>query len=155
MHRGKTKFMSNNNAGDAVKLGEDTIEKEEVYKYLGQEIRMKNSAEEEIKTRIRSGWACFHTYKRILTSKEIPISVKSRIFNQCILPTITYGCQTWTLNINLRNKIRSAQRSMERKMLNIPLLQQINHSHIRQRTKVMDFVEYICKMKWRWAGHVA
>ena len=42
-----------------------------------------------------------------------------------------------------------------KKMLNISLLQQINHSHIRQRTKVMDSVEYICKMKWRWAGHVA
>ena len=61
--------MSNNNAGDAVKLSEDTIEKVEVYTYLSQEIRMKNSTEEEINTRIRSGWACFHRYKGNLTSK--------------------------------------------------------------------------------------
>ena len=41
--------------------------------------------------------------------------------DQCILPTMTYGCQTWSLNKQMTNKLRTAQRAMERKMLDLKL----------------------------------
>ena len=68
---------------------------------------------------------------------------------------MTYGCQTRSLNKQLTNKLRTAQRAMERKMLDLGLQDKILCSEIRRRTKIIDITEYTMKQKWRWAGHTA
>ena len=68
---------------------------------------------------------------------------------------MTYGCQTWSLNKQLTNKLRTAQRAMERKRLGLKLQDKISRSEIRKRTKIIDMVQYTLKQKWRWAGHKA
>ena len=54
----------------------------------------------------------------------------------------------------LTNKLRSAQRAMERKMLGLKVQDKIPCSEIRKRTKIVDIIEYTLKQKWRWAGHM-
>ena len=68
---------------------------------------------------------------------------------------MTYGCQTWSLNKQLANKQRTAQRAKERKMLDLKLQDKIPCSEIRKRTKIFDIIEYKLKQKWRWAGRIA
>ena len=75
--------------------------------------------------------------------------------DQCILPTMTYSCQTWSLNKQATNKLRTAQRAMERKMLDLKLKDKIPCTEIRKRTKIIDTIEYTLKQKWKWAGHIA
>ena len=75
--------------------------------------------------------------------------------DECILPTMTYGCQTWSLNKQTTNKLRTAQRAMERKMFDLKLKDKIPCSEIRKRTKIIDIIEYTLKQKWKWAGHIA
>ena len=138
MHNGKTKFMAN--SGDArVFVDGNEIEKVEMYKYLGQEIRLKNQTEEEVNARVRG--ACFQKYRDVFIEKRI-IAIKAKIFNHCILPTMTYGCQTWNWTNKIRDKLRTAQHSMERRMLGISLLQNVNHSKISQATNVTDVVVF-------------
>ena len=100
-------------------------------------------------------WSCFGKNKEILQDKQLPISLKKQVMDQCILPTMTYGCQTWSLNKQMTNKVRTAQRAMERKMLDLKLKDKIPCSEIRKRTKVIDIIEYTLKQKWKWAGHIA
>ena len=71
------------------------------------------------------------------------------------MPTMTYGCQTWSLNKQMTNKLRTAQRAMERKMLDLKLKDKIPCAEIRKRTKIIDIIEYTLKQKWKWAGHIA
>ena len=68
---------------------------------------------------------------------------------------MAYGCQTWSLNKQLTNKLRTAQRATERKMLALKLQDKIPCSGIRKRTKITDIMEYTLKEKWRWAAHIA
>ena len=75
--------------------------------------------------------------------------------DQCILPTMAYGSQTWSLSKQTTNKLRTAQRAMERKMLDLKLKDKIPCSEIRKRTKIIDIIEYTLKQKWKWAGHIA
>ena len=81
--------------------------------------------------------------------------LKKQVMDQCVLPTMTYGCQTWSRNKQLTNKLRTAQRAMERKMLDLKLKDKIPCSEIRKRTKIIDIIEYTLKQKWKWAGHIA
>ena len=53
------------------------------------------------------------------------------------------------------DKLRTAQRAMERKMLDLKLQDKIPCSEIRKRTKIIDIIEYTLKQKWKWAGHIA
>ncbi|GFO21502.1 endonuclease-reverse transcriptase [Plakobranchus ocellatus] len=67
---------------------------------------------------------------------------------------MTYGCQIWTLTKQLCHKLQTAQRAMERKMLNIKLKDRIPTTEIRKKAQVIDVVQYIQKQTWRWAGHI-
>ena len=52
-------------------------------------------------------------------------------------------------------KIRSIQRAMERKILQIKLKDKIPHRDIgKKKTNFEDVLKQIGKQKWRWAGHV-
>ena len=55
----------------------------------------------------------------------------------------------------MTNKLRTAQRAMERKMLDLKLKDKIPCSEIRKRLKNIDIIEYTLKQKWKWAGHIA
>ena len=39
------------------------------------------------------------------------MSLKRKVYNSCVLPAMTYGCETWTLTKGSENKLRIAQRS--------------------------------------------
>ncbi|GFS28002.1 endonuclease-reverse transcriptase [Elysia marginata] len=113
MHKGKTKFMTNyKNA---------SIEKVKKYKYLGKSTCMKDLTKEEVDIRIRAGWSCFGRNREIFLDKNMPLSLKKQVYDQCILPTMTYGCQTWSLTKIIGNKLKVAQRAMERKILGIKI----------------------------------
>ena len=81
--------------------------------------------------------------------------LKRKAFNQCIIPTLTYGCQTWTLTKELTQKMEICQRKMERKMLGIKLIEKTPNTEIREKTGVYDVLGVITKTRWKWAGHVA
>ena len=55
----------------------------------------------------------------------------------------------------MTNKLRTAQRAMEKKMLDPKLQDKIPCSEIRKRTKIIEIIEYTLKQKWKWAGHIA
>ena len=86
--------------------------------------------------------------------KNLALSLKRQVFNQCIIPTTANGCETWTKNKQQMTKIRSMQRAMERKILQIKLKDKIPHRVIRKQTNFEYVQKHICKQKWRWAGHV-
>ena len=85
----------------------------------------------------------------------MPLSLKRQVFDQCVLPTMTYGCQTWSLTKATTQRLRTAQRAMERKMLKAKLKDKIPCREIRAKTNIKDVVKFAAKQKWKWAGHVA
>ncbi|PZC79931.1 hypothetical protein B5X24_HaOG215613 [Helicoverpa armigera] len=93
-------------------------------------------------------------YKEIVKSKEISMSTKRKVFNTCILPVITYGCETWSLTKLHRQKLQRCQRAMERSMTGNRIQDRVRSSVIRERTNVVDILTRIDQQKWRWTGHM-
>ncbi|GFR85703.1 endonuclease-reverse transcriptase [Elysia marginata] len=67
---------------------------------------------------------------------------------------MTYGCQTWSLTKIIGNKLKVAQRAMER-ILGIKIKDKIPCKNIRQQTHIKDVVLFAERQKWNWAGHAA
>ena len=50
------------------------------------------------------------------------------MYNQCVIQIMTYRAKTWTTTKQLEQKLITAQRAMERRMLNITIRDKIRHA---------------------------
>ncbi|KAL0871065.1 hypothetical protein ABMA27_004870 [Loxostege sticticalis] len=138
-----------------VSVGNSALEVVDEYVYLGQTVQLgKSNFEKEVNRRIQLGWAAFGKLRDIFSSK-IPQCLKTKVFDQCVLPVMTYGTETWSLTMGIIRKLKVTQRAMERAMLGISLCDRIRNEEIRRRTKVTDIARRIANLKWQWAGHIA
>ena len=85
--------MTNCADSDDILIDQEKIEIVTTFKCLGQTTHLKYTPKEEIYSRIRALWSCFGRNKEILQDRQLPISLKIEVKNQCVLPTMTYGCQ--------------------------------------------------------------
>jgi hypothetical protein len=69
------------------------------FKYLGTTVTDQNSIQEEIKRRLNSGNACYHSVQTLLSSHLLSKNLKIGIYKTIILPVILYGCETWSLTL--------------------------------------------------------
>ena len=155
MNLSKTQVMFNELINDdpEIKIDQTPLKNVTSYTYLGQLITTLPNKEQEIKRRISLGWKAFGRASSIFKSK-MPICLKRTVYNQCIIPTITYGCETWNLTKKLTLKLRSTQRAHERIMLGFKLKDRKRASWIREQTQLEDVVKTTKILKWNWAGHV-
>jgi hypothetical protein len=75
-------------------------------KYLGTTVTNQNLIQEEIKRRLNSGNACYHSVQNLLSSRLLSKNVKVRIYKTIILPAVLYGCETWSLILREEHKLR-------------------------------------------------
>lgn len=52
----------------------------------------------------------------IFKNKDIPIILKHQVYDQCLLPTVTYGAESWNLSKQQYLNLRTVQRAYERIM---------------------------------------
>jgi len=76
--------------------------------------------------------------EQVLQDEKFPLSLKKKIFTQCVISTSLYAAETWATTKILNNKIRSTQLSMERKMLGITWQDKVTNKKIREQTKLPD-----------------
>ncbi|TKR57766.1 hypothetical protein L596_030422 [Steinernema carpocapsae] len=114
INRQKTKAMAAEEIN--ILLDGEAIEQVTSFVYLGQAIQVRRDPCKEIGRRISSGWNAFRKYGPFLTSRSVQMRWKRRLFNQCILPALLYGCESWALTQAARKKLAVAQRRMERRM---------------------------------------
>ncbi len=83
------------------------------------------------------------------------IAYKSHIFNSCVVPALTYGCQTWSATKKIEKKMQYTQNSVERSMLNIRLKDKVTITKIKTKFKInKNVIHHVKRLKWNWAGHV-
>ena len=95
----KTNYMvmsRDQNAGrnHSVRIDNTTFERVEEFKYLGTTLTNENSILEEIKSRLKSGNACYHSVQNLLSSRLLSKNLKIKIYRTILLPVVLYGCET-------------------------------------------------------------
>ena len=112
MNIAKTKVLVVDNA--PINVNNVPIENIQGYVYLGQHYSIKEkNQDKEIQRRIMAGWVAYTKHRDIFKS-NLAICLKRQVYNSCVLPTMTYGAETWTLTKQAQNKLAAAQTKMER-----------------------------------------
>jgi hypothetical protein len=75
------------------------------FKYLGTTLSDQNCSNEEIKSRLNSGNACYHSVQSLLSSRLLSRNVKVKIYKTIILPVALYGCETWSLALREEHRL--------------------------------------------------
>jgi hypothetical protein len=61
------------------------------FKYFGTTLTDQNCVREEIKNRLNSGNACYHSVQSLLSSRLLSRNVKVKIYKTIILPVFCMG----------------------------------------------------------------
>jgi len=69
-----------------------SFEKVEEFKYLGKTLRNQNSIQEEIRSRLKSENASYHSVQKLLFSSLLYKNLMIKIYRTIILPVVLYGC---------------------------------------------------------------
>ena len=107
-----------------------------------------------ISVEIQNAWRAFWKLRPYLASKNIQLRARRRLCDMCILPILTYGCQTWSLTNKATCRLQVTQRAMERRMLGVTRRDRMTNAEVRRRTGVKDVLQEVRHLKWKWAGHV-
>ncbi|CAH2233786.1 jg19557 [Pararge aegeria aegeria] len=69
----------------------------------------------------------YYSFGKLLAifSSKISQCLKTKVFEQCVLPVMIDGSEIWSLTIGLIRRLRVPQREMERAMLGVSLRDQI------------------------------
>jgi trans-2-enoyl-CoA reductase len=96
------------NAGRShyINICNNYFERVELFKYLATTLRNQNYTQEEIKSRLKSGNACYQSVKNILSSNLLPKNIKIQTDLNVTFPVDLYGCETWSLILREERRLR-------------------------------------------------
>ena len=86
------------------------------FKYLGTTLTNQNYIAKEIKSRLRSGNAYYHSVQNLLSSRLLSKNLKIKLYRTIILPVVLYGCETWSLTLREERKLRMYENMVFRRI---------------------------------------
>ena len=124
LHPEKTKIMHNDKGYGrhvtAAKVGEMSIEvlhATDSTMYLGRLLSLTEPHETELQHRTKKAWAKFGAYREELINKDVPLSLRLKLFNSVVSPTMLYGCASWVLTAARKQKLQATQMRMMRTIM--------------------------------------
>jgi hypothetical protein len=89
-----------------MKTESSSIERVEEFKYFGTTLTHQDYTQEEIKSRLKSDNACYHSVQNLLSFSLLSKNVKIKISRTIILPVVLYECETRSLILRSENRLR-------------------------------------------------
>ena len=139
----------------SIKIGNNSFERVEDLKYLGTTLTNQNSIQEEIKSSLQPGNACYHSVQNILLSTNSKI----KIYRTIILPVVLYWCETWSLPLREERRLKVSENRVlsifEPKRDVTREWRKLHNEDLNDLHSSLNIVRVITSRRMRWAGHVA
>ena len=117
--------------------------------------------QEEIKSRLKSGNACYYSVQNLLSSSLVSKNTKINMNRIIILTVVLYGWETWSLTLRDDLRLRVFENRVLRRIFGRKRDDVTGEWRKLQKEKFNDFyflpeiIQVIILRKMIWVGHVA
>ena len=92
---------------------------------------------------------------REIFKKGVSMEVKMKMYESVLLPTVTYGCEAWVLNVKVKKKIGVLEMRVLREIAGVRRVDRVRNTRVRNMCgssiSLVGLVER--KILW-WFGHL-
>ena len=157
-------FMSRDqNAGrnHSIKIDNSSFERVEQFRYLGAALTDQNCIQEEIKSTLKSGKACYHSLQNLLSSSWLTKFLKTKIYRAIMLPVVLYGCETWSLILREERRLRVFGNRLLRRIFGpkrddvTDEWRKLHNEELNDLYCSSNIIRVIKSRRIRWAGYAA
>ena len=144
-----------------MKIDNSSIERVEKFKYLGNKLTDQNSIQEEIKSRLNLGNACYYSMQNLLSSRLLSKNLKIEIYRTIILHVVLYGCETWSLTLREERRLRVFENRVLRRVFGPKSdevtgeWRKLHNEELNDLYSLPNIVRVVKSRRMRWTGHVA
>jgi hypothetical protein len=130
------------------------------FKYLGTTLTNQNDIHDEIKGRLNSGNACYHSVQNLLPSRLISENLKTEINKAVILPVALYRYETWSRTWREKHRLRVFENRVLRRIFG-PKRDgdgswgKLHNNELHSLYSSPNIVTVSKSRRMRWVGHVA
>ena len=148
--------------GCNILMNGERLEEVEEFKYLGSVMSKYGGMDEEIRERVVKGRQAMGTLNAIMKNRRVSMEVKKGLRDSIVLPTLTYGSETWTWSETHQSKIRAVEMDYLRGACGVTRWERESNERIYNRYGMSEkgigmkcgVVEWVKRNTLRWFGHV-
>ena len=144
-----------------IKIDNKSFECVEQFRYLGTTLTNQNSIQEEIKSRLKLGNACYYSVQNLLSSSLLSKKLKIKIYRTIILSVVLYGSETWSLTLRDARRLRMFENRVLRRVFGpkrddvTGKWRKLHNEELSDLYALPNIVRVVKSRRMRWAGHVA
>jgi hypothetical protein len=133
----------------------------ELFKYLGTALTNQNSIQEVVKCRLSLWNASYYSVQNLLPSSLLSKKLKIRIYRTIIFPVVLYGCETWSLTLKEKRRVRVFENRVLRRIFGPKWdevtgeWKKLHNGELNGLYSLPNIVRVKKSRRMRWAGHVA
>ena len=132
----------------------EKLKQVQTFDYLGYRISSNGDDTPAIKHRIGLGWDAFNKNKLLLTSKRIPIKIKTKIYTTFVMPVVLYALECSTWKQTSLQKLEVFQNHIMRFITSHTMLDKIKISTLQELTGLHPITSCLKERKLKLYGHI-
>ena len=122
---------------------------------LRKSVHSDARCEKEIRRRIGIAKSAFTSMSKVLTLRDIHMTVSIKVLRCYVWSTLLYGCETWTISVAMQKKIDAFETWLYRRMLIIYRKDMVTNEEVYRRMNIKQPLPVgIVRRQISFLGHV-